>query len=93
MGCCDNKPQTMPDGTPVTPLPKRKILALVICSMTWGFQMNIIFPFMPFMVPWMRGTEEDNGFYVGVLASAYFWGQFIASFIWPQLSDKIGRNY
>ena len=62
MGCFDKKPQTMPDGTPVTPLPKKKILALVICSMTWGFQMNIIFPFMPFMVPWMRGTEEDNGF-------------------------------
>ena len=43
MGVCQDKPQYMPDGTPVTPLPKKKIMALVICSMTWGFQMNIIF--------------------------------------------------
>jgi MFS family permease len=82
----------MPDGTPITPLPKKKITALVICSMTWGFQMNIIFPFMPFMVDWMRGTSVDSGFYVGIMASAYFWGQFVASFIWPPLSDKIGRK-
>jgi MFS family permease len=92
MGCCEQKQQFMPDGTPVTPLPKKKIFALVICSMTWGFQMNIIFPFMPFMVDWMRGTTVDSGMYVGILASAYFWGQFVASFIWPPLSDRIGRK-
>lgn len=126
-GCCQQSAQFMPDGTPVTPLPKKKIMALVICSMTWGFQMNIIFvscqaarpsllqcltayaswpasphsndflaflsqPFMPFMVDWMRGTAEDSGMYVGILASSYFWGQFIASFIWPPLSDRIGRK-
>ena len=28
-------PKTMPDGTPITPLPMKKIMALVICSMTW----------------------------------------------------------
>lgn len=44
------------------------------------------------MVDWMRGTTEDSGMYVGILASAYFWGQFIASFIWPPLSDRIGRK-
>lgn len=43
MGRCQQSAQFMPDGTPVTPLPKKKIMALVICSMTWGFQMNIIF--------------------------------------------------
>lgn len=47
---------------------------------------------MPFMVDWMRGTTEDSGMYVGILASSYFWGQFIASFIWPPLSDRIGRK-
>ena len=40
----------------------------------------------------MRETTVDSGFYVGILASAYFWGQFLASFIWPPLSDKIGRK-
>ena len=55
--------------------------------------MNIIFPFMPFMVEWMRPDDlENTSFYVGILASSYFWGQLVASFIWPPLSDKIGRK-
>ena len=51
-----------------------------------------IVPAATFMVDWMRGTAEDSGMYVGILASSYFWGQFIASFIWPPLSDRIGRK-
>jgi MFS family permease len=39
-----------------------------------------------------RPVAKDSGFYVGILASSYFWGQFVASFIWPPLSDKIGRK-
>ena len=34
----------------------------------------------------------DGGLWTGVMASAYFVGQFVASFIWPNLSDTIGRK-
>ena len=40
-------------------------------SLCRGFQMNIIFPFMPFMVEWMRPDDlENTSFYVGILASS-----------------------
>ena len=35
-------PKTMPDGTPVTPLPMKKIMALVICSMTWYASRSVL---------------------------------------------------
>ena len=38
-----------------TPLPKRQMAALILTNMTAGFQMNIIFPFVPFMVEELRG--------------------------------------
>ncbi len=75
-----------------TPLPRGPLAAVVLVNMTAGFQMNIIFPFVPFMVEELRQTTVDTGFYVGLLAASYFAGQFIASFIWPPLSDKLGRK-
>jgi MFS family permease len=85
----------MAGGTPSkarTPLPKRQLAALVLTNMTAGFQMNVIFPFVPFMVEELRGTDVENGLWVGVLAASYFAGLFIASFIWPPLSDTLGRK-
>ena len=75
-----------------TPLPKKAMVAVVLLNMTAGFQWNIIFPFIPFMVEELRGTAQDTGLYVGILASSYHLGQFIASFIWPPLSDSLGRK-
>lgn len=75
-----------------TPLPKKAMVAVVLLNMTAGFQWNIIFPFIPFMVEELRETTEGTGLYVGILAASYHLGQFIASFIWPPLSDSLGRK-
>ena len=47
-----------PPGT--TPLPKKPLMAVVLINMTAGFQMNIIFPFVPFMVEELRGTDVSR---------------------------------
>ena len=49
-----------PPGT--TPLPWKPLSAVVLINMTAGFQMNIIFPFVPFMVEELRQTTVDTGF-------------------------------
>jgi MFS family permease len=89
MGCCGaaDKP-----AVERTPLPRGPLAAVILINMTAGFQMNIIFPFVPFMVEELRQTTVDTGFYVGLLAASYFAGQFVASFIWPPLSDMLGRK-
>ena len=44
------------------------------------------------MVEDLRGTVDDLGLYVGIAVSAYQSGAFLASFVWPPLSDRIGRK-
>ena len=44
------------------------------------------------MVEELRQTTVETGFYVGILAASYFAGQFMASFIWPPMSDSLGRK-
>ncbi|EFC35296.1 predicted protein, partial [Naegleria gruberi] len=41
-------------------------------------------------LPWENPTEY--GYYVGLVASAYFLSQFISSFFWGTISDSIGRK-
>ena len=55
-----------------------------------AFQINVIWPFLPFMVDTVRGTDHNAGLYVGLLASSYFWAQFAAAFVWGALPTKFG---
>ena len=66
-------------SAPPTPLPKLKLFAVFVLNLVLGFQINVIWPFLPFMVDWLRGTEVDSALYVGILASSYFWAQFVGS--------------
>ena len=55
-----------------TPLPGMQLVSCMLVMMTVSFQINVIWPFLPFMVDHVRGTEENAGFFVGLLASSYF---------------------
>ena len=59
MGCCDGEKK---EAVKRTPLPKGPLAACILINMTAGFQMNIIFPFVPFMVEELRQTTVDTGF-------------------------------
>ncbi len=78
----------------VTPLPAKCMFALVATAITEGFQMNVIWSFLPFMVEELGhpGPTEQLGLWTGLMASSFFGGQIVASLIWPPLSDRIGRR-
>jgi MFS family permease len=50
--------------------------------------------YLPFMVQDFNITENPNdvGYYVGIIGSLYFVGQFISCFVWGWVSDKYGRR-
>lgn len=73
-----------------TPLPRLQLLACMLVMMTVSFQINVIWPFLPFMVDHIRGTDENAGFWVGLLASSYFWTQTVAAFVWGVLPNRFG---
>ena len=52
----------------------------------------MIWPFIPEFTAEARGTEQDLGFYVGILASSFFCAQFSTSIVWGWASDTFGRR-
>jgi hypothetical protein len=79
-------------GAPPTPLPKWKLLGVFLINLTLGFQINVVWPFLPFMVDRVRHTKDESALFVGILASVYFWAQFASSFVWADLATRIGRR-
>ena len=73
-----------------TPLPGMQLVSCMLVMMTVSFQINVIWPFLPFMVDHVRGTEENAGFFVGLLASSYFVAQTPAAFLWGVLPQRFG---
>ena len=63
-------------GKTPAPLPKAKLFGCMLVMLTVSFQINVIWPFLPFMVDHVRGVQPDDGFFVGTLASSYFGAQF-----------------
>ena len=47
--------------------------AVGIVHIGFAFMVNVIWPIAPFLVEELRGKHDDNGFYLGLLASSYYW--------------------
>lgn len=75
-----------------TPLPKRELIAVVLVNAASSFQVNLPWPFLPFAVEAWRGTPAHTGLYVGVFAGTYFFCNFLGSFFWGPLADRIGKR-
>ncbi|KAK5988210.1 Major facilitator superfamily domain-containing protein [Cladobotryum mycophilum] len=76
-----------------TALPKRQLLLLAFLSLAEQTALNSIGPYLPEMVGNLPGIpEEDAGFYVGLLASAFALAQLSSNFLWGYASDVIGRK-
>ena len=77
----------------VTPLPTIQLVSCMLVMMTVSFQINVIWPFLPFMVDHIGmgdGSQDNAGFWVGLLASSYFITQTFAAFVWGVLPGKFG---
>ncbi|DBA97084.1 TPA: hypothetical protein ACH3X1_014854 [Trebouxia sp. C0004] len=58
-----------------------------------GFTMNVIWPFLPFMVEAFGVASEDTvGLYVGILGASYYLAATCSAIVWGILADKVGRR-
>ncbi|RFU80213.1 mfs transporter [Trichoderma arundinaceum] len=76
-----------------TPLPVRQLLLLAFLSLAEQTALNSIGPYLPEMVGSMPGIpKEENGLYVGLLASVFALAQLSTNFLWGYMSDVVGRK-
>lgn len=80
------------DVDAVTPLPVKQLVGVFLLNLVLGFQINVIWPFLPFMVDWLRGTSYESATYVGILTASYFVAQFASSFVWGSLATRLGMR-
>ena len=80
------------DVDAVTPLPVKQLVGVFLLNLVLGFQINVVWPFLPFMVDWLRGTSRDSATYVGILTASYFVAQFASSFVWGSLATRLGMR-
>lgn len=79
------------EGT-VTPLPKSQMVCVVFLQLSEALGINVLFPFMAFMVEDFGYTGAKLGLYTGLLASAFCAAQFCSSVPWGMVSDRVGRK-
>jgi len=75
-------------------LPLSQVIAVLAAQFCEAFQVNILFPFVVFMVRDFHITEReaDVGQLAGLLAATFSAAQFISGFFWGALSDRWGRK-
>ncbi|XP_050408117.1 uncharacterized protein LOC126823364 [Patella vulgata] len=78
---------------PGTTPPNWKCIGLMfVALLSSAFSLSFLFPFLPEMVLTFGYSEEEKGYYVGLIASSVFAGRIIGSYIWGYLSDVRGRR-
>ncbi|ORZ23796.1 major facilitator superfamily domain-containing protein [Lobosporangium transversale] len=77
-----------------TPLPKVPLFVLSIVIFSEPLTSTILFPFVYFMVRDFHITESEDeiGFFCGLIASSFFFAQFCTSIFWGFMSDRYGRR-
>lgn len=53
---------------------------------------NVLFPFVAFMVEDMGFTGNALGYHAGLMAAAFCFAQFFTAVPWGMVSDKYGRR-
>ncbi len=73
-----------------TPLPALEIACLCAVFFSEALQMNVLFPFLVFMVESYGFTGSELGLAAGILASSFAAAQFLSSMLWGYFSDRVG---
>ena len=82
--------KTDPYSTPIPTLP-----FVVLCITIFGefCSAGVAGPFLFFMIEDFNvGGEADVGFWAGIVASAFFFAQFLTSMLWASVAEKHGRR-
>lgn len=78
------------DGT--TSLPFFQIAAAFVITLCEAMEVEVLFPFVVFMVEDFGFTGSQMGFYVGLLSASFCLAQFCSAMFWGVLSDRFGRK-
>lgn len=77
---------------PMTPLPVSQVIGSMLIQMCEAANVNVLFPFLAFMVEDFGYRGEKLGYYAGGLAAAFCAAQFCSSVPWGLFSDYFGRK-
>eukprot|EP01041_Mallomonas_annulata_P003155 gene3155-6211_t len=75
-----------------TPLPVWQVVTVLFVQICESLNINVLFPFLAFMVEDFGYTGDRLGYYAGLLAASFCAAQFSSSIMWGVLSDKFGRK-
>lgn len=64
-----------------------RVVILCMCH-----TVNVLFPFVAFMVEDMGYTGEALGYHAGLMAAAFCGAQFFTAVPWGMMSDRFGRK-
>ena len=73
-------------------LPRAQILVVLLVQLVESLQVNVLFPFLPWMIADLGHGGVQLGVYAGALAAAFCGAQFCTSVAWGTLSDRYGRR-
>jgi len=76
------------------PFPKLQVFLALLCVLPEAFADSLTVPYIYNMVKefGVAEKEEDIGYYVGLLGSAFYLSLCITNIFWGHLSDKFGRK-
>ena len=93
---CLQEEETKEPAPDITPLPLGVVAVastIIFCEQVSNSQ---IFPYVAFMIQdffqLSANQKSQIGYYAGFLMSCFMVGQFLLSFFWGKLSDRIGRK-
>jgi sugar phosphate permease len=83
-----------PQAEIISPLPWKKLIALMIIATAETINYNSIYPYINFMVKDLCNISDTRelGYYVGIVASSVYFASFLSSYFWGFISDKYGRR-
>ena len=71
-------------------IPRVPFILLSLLLFNEAFAINVLWPFLPFMVEDLEPTDDHDqlGYFVGMLGGVFFFGQFLSSYLWGKFSDR-----
>lgn len=80
-------------GTPDEHIPWRLVVPLLLLQLSEAFCGSSLFSYLPFFVQEALDVPASQvGLYAGFLASSYYVGQLLSSFVWGVASDRFGKR-
>jgi hypothetical protein len=69
-----------------------QVVCVVMLQLCEAININVLFPFLAFMVEHFGYTGHRLGYYAGILAGSFCAAQLTSSMMWGVLSDTYGRK-